>query len=184
MNNTREGIDKNWESVRQVNRNWHTFWMAPWLICCFTAILLHIERKWLLQENLATILPLKPKLSGKFQHFNANDGSIETLKIVEFPKILKHFRVPNSDLPKGNYAAPPPPPPYQIKTSYVSGTKIFERRCTEIYRHLLYKCSKNAVLGRLEMVQCKCFFSDTNQKHVFSCVMRVYFLQYWVSWGS
>ena len=25
---------------------WHTFWMAPWLICCLTVILLHIQRKW------------------------------------------------------------------------------------------------------------------------------------------
>ena len=30
--------------------------------------------------NLDTILPLKSKLSGKFQRFNAIDGSIEMLK--------------------------------------------------------------------------------------------------------
>ena len=39
-----------------------------------------IERKCFLKRNLATILPLKLKLSGKFQSFNAIDGSIEMLK--------------------------------------------------------------------------------------------------------
>ena len=38
------------------------------------------ERKLLLKRNLATILPLKSKLSGKFQSFNAIDGSIKMLK--------------------------------------------------------------------------------------------------------
>ena len=37
-------------------------------------------------------------------------------------------------------------------------TKNFLQICTEIYRHLLSKCSKNAVLARPEIVQCKCFF--------------------------
>ena len=36
--------------------------------------------------------------------------------------------------------------------------KMFERGFTGTYRHLLSKCSENAVLGRLEMVQSKCFF--------------------------
>ena len=31
-------------------------------------------------KNLATVLLLKPKLSGKFQRFNAIDGSIKILK--------------------------------------------------------------------------------------------------------
>ena len=48
--------------------------------------------------------------------------------------------------------------PHQIKASYVSGTKSFLRRCTGIYRHMLSKCFENAVLGRLEMVQCGCIF--------------------------
>ena len=54
--------------------------MVPWLICCFTVMLLHIERKCFPKRNLATILPLKSKLPGKFQYFNTIDGSIETLK--------------------------------------------------------------------------------------------------------
>ena len=66
---------------------WHTFWMVPWLICCFTIILLHTERKWHIKGNLATILPLKSKLSGKFERFNAIDGSIQMLKNSCVPKI-------------------------------------------------------------------------------------------------
>ena len=48
--------------------------------------------------------------------------------------------------------------PHQIKTSYVSGIKMFERRFTGICRHWFSKCSENADLGRLEMVQYKMFF--------------------------
>ena len=74
-----------------------------------------------------------------------------------------------------------------------SWTKIFIRWHTGIYRYLLSKCFENAVLGRLEMVNCKWFFSDTNQKHVcwkickmskvFGCVAGVYFLNCWMTWG-
>ena len=59
----------------------------------------------------------------------------------------------------------PPNHNQQINSYFVSGTKIFLRRYTEIYRHFLSKCFKNGVLGRQEMVQCK-FFSDPKQKHV------------------
>ena len=56
---------------------------------------------------------------------------------------------------------PPPdsqPIPNQTKSYYVFGTKIFLWRYTEIYRHLLSKYYKNAVLWRQEMVQPKFFF--------------------------
>ena len=69
--------------------------MVPWLICCFIVIFLYIERKWPLKKNLATILPLTSKLSGKFQSLNAIDGSIEVLNIFEFPEIsikIKSFK--------------------------------------------------------------------------------------------
>ena len=46
----------------------------------FFVILFYTERKWLLMRNVATTLPLKSKLSGKFQHFNAIDGNIKMLK--------------------------------------------------------------------------------------------------------
>ena len=60
------------------------FLMAPWLICCFTVILLTIDRKWLLKKSFTTVLLLKSKLSGKSQHFNTIDRSIEMLKIKTF----------------------------------------------------------------------------------------------------
>ena len=40
------------------------------------------------------------------------------------------------------------------KASYVSETKIFWR--SQAYRHLLFECFKNKILGSLEMVKCKC----------------------------
>ena len=52
----------------------------------------------------------------------------------------------------------------QIKSYYGSGAKIFLRRYTEIYRHLLSKCFRNAVLERQEMMQCKFFFLTPNRK--------------------
>ena len=47
----------------------------------------------------------------------------------------------------------PIPPTHLLKTSYVSGTKIFKRRFTGMFAFQVL----SAVLGRLEMVQCKCF---------------------------
>ena len=38
------------------------------------------ERKWLLMRNVATLLPLKSNLSGKFQHFSAIDRRVEMQK--------------------------------------------------------------------------------------------------------
>ena len=54
--------------------------MAPLLIYYFIVTLLYIERKLLPMSNLTTILPLKSKLSGKFQRFNVINV-IEILKI-------------------------------------------------------------------------------------------------------
>ena len=41
---------------------------------------LYNERKRLFMRTLASILPLKSKLSGKFQRFNTRDGSINDEK--------------------------------------------------------------------------------------------------------
>ena len=49
--------------------------MASCLICYFIAMLFYIEKKLLLMRNLATILPLKFKLSEKFQRFNIINGA-------------------------------------------------------------------------------------------------------------
>ena len=132
-------------------------------------ILFYTERKWLLMRNVFAILPLKSKLSGKIQRLNAINRSIDMLKIVEFSKIsiktkncktcrkvqtanrLKKFiqspLIPTTPLP------PPPPPPPPEKTLQRLGNNFFLRRYIEIiYRDLLPKCFKNAVLGRHEMV--------------------------------
>ena len=45
-------------------------------------------------RNLVTISPLKSKLSGKFQLFNAIDGSIEVPTFLIKINILKHFMKP------------------------------------------------------------------------------------------
>ena len=85
---------------------------------------------------------------------------------VEFPKIpikIKNCKTfcetQTARRLKGIVQPPTKPIPNQIKSYYVSGTEIFWRRYTEIYRHLLSKCFENTVLELQEMVQCKCFFS-------------------------
>ena len=65
-----------WDAIMQVTY----FLNGPMFNLYFIAILFYIERKWLFMRNLATVLPLKSKLSGKFQRFNAIDGSIKMLK--------------------------------------------------------------------------------------------------------
>ena len=89
---------------------------------------------------------------------------------------------------------PPPSHPHQIKIYYISGTKIFLGRYIEIYKHLLSKCFKNAVLARQEMVQCKYFFWHHKHEHVcwkickvrkvFGCVVGAYYFQCQASWSS
>ena len=75
--------------------------MALCLVCYFIVILFYIERKWFLLKNLAAMLHLKSKSSGKLQPFIAIDGSIEMLKnssiSMKFQlkwKIIKHFARP------------------------------------------------------------------------------------------
>ena len=82
--------DKVWQSwmgYKMPLYKWHTFQMAPCLICYFIVILFYIERKWLLMRNLATVLPLKSKLSGKLQRFIIMVEVSKNWKIVKFRKI-------------------------------------------------------------------------------------------------
>ena len=88
-------IDKvwqNWIGWKMPLCKWHTFWMAPSLICYFIVVFFYVERKWLLMGNLSTILPLKSKLSPKFQRFNTLDRF--SVKIKNFKQ-----RGPNSEPP-------------------------------------------------------------------------------------
>ena len=84
-------------------------------------------------RNIAAILPLKSKLPGKFERFNAINRCIEMLKIVEFSKIsikIKNCKTfckaqTANRLKKFAQVTPPPPrhsTPHQIKPYYVSGT--------------------------------------------------------------
>ena len=113
---------------------WQAFWMAPCLIFYFIVILY----KWLFMRNLATIFPLKSTLSGKFQRFNAIDGSIAMLKNGWISNIVRHFTRPKQQAALKKLFSLPQPPPHhhhhhhhhlhQITFYYVSGTKIFLRR--------------------------------------------------------
>ena len=148
-------------------------------------------------RSLAIILPLKSKLSVKFQCFNTIDESIEILK-NSYWKIsikLKDCKILYETQTASHLKEiiQPPATHHQIKSYYVFETKIFLTRYTELYRHLLSKCFKKVVLGRQEIGQCKCF-SDTKQKHVcwkictlkkfFACVLGAYYFQFQNSWDS
>ena len=153
----------------------YTFWMTPWLICCFTGMLLHTEGKWLLKKNLIAILPLKSKSSWKFQSFNAIDGSIKKLKSCWISKNfnyckMKNFKTFFSSYKQRSACSAP------IRASYVSATNIFEARFTGKYRNLLSRCSRNTVLGRLKMVQCKCFFLRPTRKMFLVCYGSIFFI--------
>ena len=132
--------------------------MTAYLICYFIVILFYIEKRWLLMRNLATILPLKSKLSGKFHLFNAIDGRIEMLKNSwnsKNPFKMKYcttFYEAQIASRLKKIILPPPTHPYQIKSYYVFKTKIFLRRYAGKYGHLLSKCFKNTFFGRQEMV--------------------------------
>ena len=149
---------------------WHTFRKAPCLICCFIVILFYIEGKWLLMRNLATILPLKSKLSGKFQYFNAIDINVEMLKNSWFPKIsikmknCKTFYEAQTASPFEEIIKPPiTPQSHQLKSYYVFGIKEFFERYTKVFRNLLQvlqECSSWAS----RKVAMQMFFLTTNKK--------------------
>ena len=90
-------------------------------------------------------------------------------KIVEFQKIsikvknCKTFYETQTASPLKEIIQPPPTPipPYKILLGLWN--KIFLERYTEIYRHLISQCFKKVVLGRQEMMQCKCFFLTPNR---------------------
>ena len=122
--------------------------------------LTHIERKWLFNRNLAATLPLK------------FDESIEMLKNSW---IFKSFNQKEKFQLSAQRKLFSPPP-----NKNFSGTKLFEGKLTGICRHWFSKCSENADLGRLEMVQCKMFFL-TPTKIILLAVLQEYTF-YTVEW--
>ena len=133
---------------------WHTFWKTLWLICCFIVILFYIKRKLLL---------LWESQPGGEAGGRGVDGQLDTP--VVFPKLC--FLERESEiLIFCDFKKLP------SKSPALSGfRKLFSphpnksflgllQRYAEIYRHLLSKCFKNAVLRRLEIVERKCFFLE------------------------
>ena len=97
-------------------------------------------------------------------------------KIVEFPKIsikMKNFKTFYEDQTKSLFKEIiQPTTRYKLPRSL---KQILSYRDT-VYRNIqifVFKCFENAVLGHLRMVQCKCFFSDTKQEHVFWKICKV-----------
>ena len=144
---------------------WHTFCMAPWLICCLFVTLLYIERKWLLMRNLATVLPLKSKLSGKFQRFNAVNGSMEMLisswisKKIKLKWTIKTFKQ-SAALRK--LFSPPPDKNFQRHWNKNFLTEIYSNIQTFVFQ-VLRKCSSLAFRnGAMQMFWAKlyCKMSD------------------------
>ena len=144
--------------------------VALCLICYFIVISFYIERKWLFMTNLARILPLKCKSSGKFRCFNAIDGSIKMLNLVEFTKIsikmknCKIFYEAQKTSRLNEIIQPPPTPPHPPPSDKIL-LSLFLRINTEIKGHLLSKCFKNAVFGVKKRWSAN-VFSSIKQKHV------------------
>ena len=87
VNDTGEVVKQNWQIVTKFNGTknplckWHTFWMAPCLICfLYYHIILYWEKVISHEKFSHNLTFLKSKLSGKFQRFNIIDKSIEILK--------------------------------------------------------------------------------------------------------
>ena len=149
-------IDKvwqNWIGWKMPLCKWHTFWMAPSLICYFIVVFFYVERKWLLMENLSTILPLKSKLSPKFQRFNTLDRfsvkikNWKTARSKQRAALRKFFSFP-----------PTHPSPNTILLRLWNKNFI-----TQIYRNkqaftfkAFQECGSCA--SRKEIMQCKCYF--------------------------
>ena len=96
-------------------------------------------------RNLTPMFPLKSKLSGKFQRFNAI--IIEAPKISTKMKIYKIFCEAQTASHLKEIIQPP--------------TRYKQNCFTELYRNIeesVSKCFESVVLGRLEMVHCSYIF--------------------------
>ena len=173
---------------------WRTFWMVPCLICYFMVILF----KWLFMRNLATILPLKSKLSGKFQRFNAIDWSIAMRKNGWISNIVRHFTRPKQrtvlkklfSLPQTGPLCPPPPD----KTLLGLWNKHFLTKKICKYTDICFQsASRMRFLGVKKWCSAN-VISGTKQNHVswkicqvrkgFGCIATAYCFQCQVSWDS
>ena len=147
---------------------WHTFRMTP---CLIRYLSIYFERKiFYIMGKLATIL------LNCLENFSVSMLWMEVStcwNIVEFPKIsikMKNcttfYQDQRASYLKEIIKPVPHAQPDKI-LQRVSGPKTILQRYTEIYRHLLSKCFKNVVvLGRQEMMLCKCFFWHKTGKYL------------------
>ena len=122
----------------------------------FIVILFYIDWKWLLLRNLAIILLLKSKLSGKFYRFNGIDESIEILKnswisknFIKVKNCKTFYETQTASHLKEVFSLPPPLilPDILLRLWNKNVLK-------ETYRNI----QTFAFKVHQEIVQCKCFF--------------------------
>ena len=113
-------------------------WLHVWFVILLSYYFILRESDFL--RNLAIILPLKSKLSGKFQRFNTLLKVSKYWKIVELWKIqlifknVKHFKRPKQRATlRKSFSLSPPSAYHQTKSYYVFVTKHFVR---EIYKNI------------------------------------------------
>ena len=142
------------------------------MFVCFFDILFYIEIKWLLLRNVAAILPLKSKLSRKFQRFNAINRCIEMLKLVEFSKIsikIKNYKTfckaqIANHLKKFIQCPLINPTRTNLTTSR---EQFFLRWYIETYKHLL--SSRNGVVQIFFLTPHRNIFAGKFVRKVFGC---------------
>ena len=168
-------------------------WIRVWFVFLLWYYFTLRESDFL--RNSAIILPLKSKLSGKFQRFNTLLKVLKYWKVVELRNISIIWKTvkwnPNSDPLYESYSASPHLAYHQIRCYYVFVTNIFLVGFTKIYRHLLPKCFMKVVLRRQEKCSAN-VFSDTKQNNFcwkicklrtfFGCVLGAYYFQFQRSW--
>ena len=155
--------------------------MTLWLICCFIVMLFYIERKWLLWKIYSQSYPWSPNCLKNFHVSVILMKVSKCWNIAEFPKLsikAENVKTFYEDQTMSRLQEDVPP---------TTPDKSFFRRYTGIYRHLISQCFKNTDFGRLEMVQCRCFFWHQWETYLlenFKIFLGLYFLQCWVGWHS
>ena len=120
----------------------------------------------------AAILPLKSKLSGKFQRFNAINRCIEMLKLVEFSKISIEIKNCNT------FCKAPIPPREQ--TLLRLGNNFFKEIYTNIFAFkVIQECSswasRNGVVQIFFLIPHRNIFAGKFVTKVFGCFGSILF---------
>ena len=123
-------------------------------------------------RNEAATLPLKSKLSGKFQRFNAINRCIEMLKLVEFSKISIEIKNCNT------FCKAPIPPREQ--TLLRLGNNFFKEIYTNIFAFkVIQECSswasRNGVVQIFFLILHRNIFAGKFVTKVFGCFGSILF---------